>query len=120
MTNEVLLDTSFILTCIKQKIDFLEGLLLMGYKSLIPNQVIKELEGLSKSNDNAKTALKILNSNKTYYKIINLEGKNTDNAIINYTKENPKTAIGTLDREIKKAVKNNKIVIRGKKRLEVI
>ena len=116
--RQTILDTSFILTCIRNKIDFLEQLELEGIKILIPEQVIKEIEGISNSKTEAKLASKLIKSNKS--KIISLRGKNTDNAIINYAKENPDVIIATLDREIKSKIKNHKLIIRNKKRLEVI
>src|SRR3989339_603349 len=102
--KEIILDTSFILTCIKQKIDFFEELI--GFKIIIPLEVIKEIEGLSISNSSAEIALALLNK-ANYQKI-------------NFAKKNPLIIIATLDKEIKKSVKNEKMVIRGRKKLEVI
>ena len=42
-----------------------------------------------------------------------------DKGIINYVKENPKVIVATFDRELKKRV-NNKLVIREKKKLEIV
>ncbi len=56
--KKVILDTNFIVTCVKQKIDFFEDIKLQGIKILIPKQVIKETENLKTSN--AKLSLKIL------------------------------------------------------------
>ena len=108
-----LLDTNFILTCIKQKIDFFEELEFMGLKILIPEEVIDELKKLKQS-----SALKLLEKNN--FSKINLAGKNVDNSIINYSKKNPEIFVATLDRELQKKLKNRKIIIRGKKKLEII
>jgi rRNA-processing protein FCF1 len=113
--KQVILDTSFILSCIKNKIDLFEELI--EYKLLFPSQVIEELEGISKSKQEAKLALKIIKLKKP--KIIDLEGKNTDKTIINYAKKNPDVFVATLDKEIKKSVRNHKIIIRNRKKLEV-
>lgn len=110
------LDTSFILTCIRNKIDIFEELI--EYNLLIPEQVLKEIKGLSKTKREAKLALKIIQKNKP--KIISIHGKNTDKAIINFAKENPEIAIATLDKEIKSKVKNQKVVIRNRKKLEIV
>jgi len=111
----VLLDTSFIISAIRNKIDFFTELEEQGFQILIPEQVVKELRGLKN-----ETALKLLENSKTKFKKIPLKGATTDKAIINYAKQNPKTIIATLDREIKKSILNRKLVIRGKKKLEVV
>jgi rRNA-processing protein FCF1 len=112
-----ILDTNFILTCIKQKIDFFEELRFMGLQVAVPKKVLKELESLSKKKPDAKLALRFLRSNRP--KLIDLKGKTTDKALINYAKANKNITIATLDREIKSKVPS-KVVIRGKKKLEVL
>lgn len=116
--QQVLLDTNFILTCVKQKIDFFEEIQFKGLEILIPKQVITELEGLSKQNLRAKLALKILKTNK--FTTIDLKSKNVDQGIIFYSKANPRTIIATLDEEIKKKSKSHKLAILNKKKLEVL
>ncbi|MEK6875429.1 MAG: hypothetical protein AABX30_01985 [Nanoarchaeota archaeon] len=118
--KKALLDTSFILTCVKQKIDFMNYLYLEGYSILIPKKVINELHGLAESHINAKLVLAFIKINNNKIKIIKLTGKNTDNSIINYAKFHPEIIIASLDKEIKSKTKNKKLVIRGKKKLEVI
>ena len=118
-----LLDTSFILTCVRNKIDFFEQLELEGFKILVPKQVIKEIEAIknskkSEAKSEANLALKLIKTKKP--KIIQLKGKTADNAIISYTKQNPSIIVATLDREIKNKTKNRKLVIRSKKKLEII
>ena len=67
--KQVILDTNFILTCIKQKIDFFEEINLMGVQILIPKQVIQEIKNISKSKkkrhfkEDAKLSLKLLEKN---------------------------------------------------------
>ncbi len=112
---KVLLDTSFILSAIRNKIDFLDEIETMGHVPIVPKQVLVELKGISKSKIEAELALKILRK----IKLIDLETKNTDAGIIRYSKNN-KIIIATLDKEIKKKTKNQKLVIRAKKKLEVL
>ena len=118
-----LLDTSFILTCIRNKIDFIEELTLQGSEVLIPKQVISEIERISTSKkklrfrDEAELALKLLEN--SIFKKIDLKTKNTDNGIVKYSKQH-NIIIATLDRELKRKVKGQKLVIRGKKKLEVV
>ena len=89
--KKVILDTNFILTCIRNKIDFFEDINLMGLQILIPEQVILEIKRISESKkklrfrEEAKLALQLLEKSKC--KRINLKTKNTDNGLSNYSKE---------------------------------
>ncbi len=123
---EVLLDTSFILTCLKEKIDFLQA---GEYgKLILPLQVIDELrkkteKGKAKERETAKLALNIIQENKSNFKIIKLEKKFVDAGIKKYVSRKKKDAIvATLDKELKKAIKDkaNILVIRGRKKFELI
>ncbi len=122
--KQAILDTNFILTCIKQKIDFFEKLKLEGIQIIIPKQVIKEIKGIINSKkklhfrEDAKLALKFLEKNP--FKEIDLNEKCVDKGLIQFAKKNKKVIIATLDREIKRKIKTPKLVIRGKKKLEVI
>lgn len=116
--KQVILDTSFILTCVKQKIDFSEQLKEENFQIIVPDQVFEELEGLTKSKIEAETAMKILQ--KIENESLDLESKNTDEAIIKFANENPKIIVATLDRKIRRKTKNKKMIIRGKKYLEII
>jgi rRNA-processing protein FCF1 len=121
--KKAILDTSFILTATRQKIDFFPELENTGFKILIPEGVIKEIEIISKSNkksslaENARLALKILE--KENFEKIKLEGKNVDDSIVKLAKENSDFVVATLDKEIKDRVKNSKLVIKQKKRVEL-
>ncbi len=114
--KQVILDTSFILTCVKQKIDFFNEIELMGILILIPQQVIDELKKISLQN--SQVTLKLLKKNK--FKKIDLKTKDVDLGIIKFAKKDKNIVIATLDREIKNKTQNQKLVIRGKKRLEII
>jgi len=115
----VVLDTSFILSCIRKKIDFFEQIKFKGLKVLIPVQVVGELTKISERNKTeAKLALLILNKNK--FTEIDLQNKNVDNGIIKLARENKEYVIATLDKEIKNKTDNQKLVIRGERELEII
>ena len=111
--RQVILDTSFILTCVRQKIDFFYWLRTEDIKPIIPEQVLSELAGLG-----VELALKIINMNN--FELAKIPGKDADAAIINFTKENPEVIVATLDKGLKKKIKNRKLVIRQKKKLEII
>lgn len=122
--KKVILDTSFILSAVKQKIDFFHELETTGFKILIPDLVLREIETISKSNkngsrgENAKLAMKIIKKGK--YEKIKLPGKRVDESIIRLAKSDSEIVVATLDREIKNKIKNSKLVIRQRKRIEII
>jgi len=122
--KKAILDTNFILTCVKQKIDFLDEIKFMGIKVLIPEEVLDEVRKIMKSGkklhfrENAKLALKILNKNG--FKKIKLGTAHVDKGLVNFAEKNKDVIVATLDRELKKKIKKPKLVIRGKKRLEIV
>ncbi len=111
--RKTILDTSFILTCVKQKVDFFYWLEMNGIKAIIPEQVLRELEGLG-----AKLALKIVNRNN--FELIKIPGGDADAAIINFARKNPEAIVATLDRGLKNKMRNKKLIIRQKKKLEIV
>lgn len=119
----VLLDTNFILSCIRKKIDFFNDLKFCGFKILIPYEVIEELKkiietGGKKFHDESKIALNLFEKNS--FEKIRLNTKNVDNGIVKIAGEHREYIIATLDREIKNKIKNQKLVIRGNGKLEII
>jgi rRNA-processing protein FCF1 len=122
--KKAILDTSFILTCVRQKIDFLEYLDTNGFRILIPSEVINEIKSISESKKklrfrgDALLALKLIKNHS--FEKVDLDSKNVDYGIVKFANKDMEIAVGTLDSEIKKKVNGSKIVIREKKRLEVI
>lgn len=117
------LDTNFILSCIRKKIDFFEKIPLMGMKIIIPLQVIDEIKKISrlgkgKFKEEAKLALVILGKNR--FNRIDLYIKNVDNGLVRLARKNKNYIIATLDTEIKNKTKNPTLIIRGEKNLEII
>jgi len=120
--KSIILDTNFILSCIRKKIDFFHELKLLGLKIIIPIQVIKELENLSekgnlKLREEAKLSVQILKKNS--FDKVDLKIKNVDNGIVKFAKEHEDYIIATLDKGIQSKIKNNKLIIRGEKGLEI-
>ena len=97
-------------------------------KIIIPKQVIDEIKRIVNSKKkmhfrkDAELSLMILEKNRNTFKKINLSnyGKNTDKRIKNFSDKNADIIVATLDRELKKKIKNRKLVIRGKKKLEIV
>tara|TARA_Y100000034_G_scaffold35372_2_gene43377 strand:- start:3014 stop:3385 length:372 start_codon:yes stop_codon:yes gene_type:complete len=122
--KQVILDTNFILSSVKQKIDFFEEIKFMGIQIIIPKQVINEINKIINSKkklhfrEDAKIAAKLIENNP--FKEIDLKQKYVDKGIIQFAEKNKDIIIATLDRELKNKIKNHKLVIRGKKKLEII
>lgn len=122
--KKVLLDTSFILSCVREKVDFFERLENMGYGIVVSNNVIKEIKRLAdfgktlKLREIATLALKVLASEE--YESLEIKGRYVDAAIVNYLKTDREYALATVDKELKKKVNNPRIVLRARKRLEVL
>ncbi len=117
------LDTNFILSCIRKKIDFFEIIPQMGMQILIPLQVLDEIRKFSRQGrgslkQEAKLALTILENQK--FKRVDLYNNNVDNGILKLADKNKNYIIATLDRQMKRKTQNPCLVIRGEKELEVI
>lgn len=118
--KKIILDTNFILSCLRKKIDFFEEL--MEYKIIIPEQVITELKKIAESKkklrfrDEAKLALVLLRKSK--FTKIDLKEKYVDKGIRNYLLDNPEVIVATLDKEVQLKT-NSRLIIRGNK-LELI
>ena len=121
--KSVLLDTNFILTCVKQKIDFFREIPEKGWNILIPRQVIEEIKRIANSTkkmrfrDDAKLAQVLLERNE--YQEIDIRGKYADKGIIKYAQEHPQLIVATLDKNLQNKITNYKLIIRGRKKLEL-
>ena len=119
-----ILDTNFILSCVKQKIDFFEEIPFQGMKILIPEEVIEEVKKIAISGKklhfrrNAELALRILEKNK--FETIKLGSSNVDKGLIEYSRKQNNIIFATLDEELKRKIKKPLLVIRKRKRLEII
>jgi len=122
--RKALLDANFILTCVRQKIDFFEFLEHEGIEALISKEILREISAISNSKrkgfvrKDAELALNIFKNNS--FRRVHTGGKTVDSGIIKFAKENPDVIIATLDAVIKRSVKNRKLIIRGKKTLEIV
>lgn len=126
---KILLDTNFVITCAKQKIDFetfTEELTDKKIEWLIPQDVLNELGNIkdnkghnSKDKEAAILAFEILQQLKP--KIIELKGKNPniDIKIVNYLLDK-KVILATLDKNLKSRIKNKILTIKNNKFLQII
>ncbi len=122
---QIILDTNFILTCIKQEIRLFEQLrdAYPGTRIVVPEQVIAELGSLSKDKrlkgserESADLCLQIIGNENVI--VLDLPEEKADDAIVNYVKKNDGIIVASLDRGIKKRLKNKKfLTIKQKKRI---
>ena len=113
---KIVTDTSTKFQLEGAKIDFVEDLTMMGLQILIPKQVIRELKNMK--SPNSDLALQIFE--KHDFRLVDLEMKSVDRGLIEYSKKHGDIFIATLDKEIKEAVDNSKVIIREKKRLGIV
>jgi len=119
----IILDTNFIISCVKQKIAFLDLIpeILLGVEMVVPEQVLKELERVK---ENKKLKIKDREAAELGLQLverlnrIKLEKKFVDKGVLLWLKKNPEDYVATLDKELKKSVQKV-IFIRGRK-LDVI
>lgn len=123
--KSAVLDTNFILSCVKKKIDFFREIPERGINILIPTQVIEEIKRIENSTkklyfrESAKLAVVILEENGNDFEEIDLKINGVDKGLIKYGAEHPKAIIATLDKGIQDRITNHKLIIRGEKKLEV-
>ena len=125
---KIILDTNFLIYCSKNKLDYVEelgNLLNENYKLVVPMQVIRELELLSKDikkkisgkdKQAANLALQLLDANDV--EKIKVKGRSVDEGIINLAKEDKKNIVCTLDKEMRNILgrvilisKKNKLIL---------
>jgi len=113
---KVLLDTSFIVSCIKERIDFLSQLEDQGFQVVVPNEVFEELKDIKKKvSHESRIAIDVAFDlfQKEKVKKMTLGGKNVDEGLIK--KGNDGYYIATLDSGIKNKVPNRIVLFKGKK-----
>lgn len=119
---EVLVDTNFIISCLTRRIDFIEQLEGMGFKMVIPREVMQELKDLKKEGKISREKRMVIDLVSDLFtrikvKKVSLGGRTVDEGLIKKGRKG--VYIATLDREILGSVPN-KIVIQASKRKLVI
>jgi rRNA-processing protein FCF1 len=128
---EIIIDTNFAVTCTKQKIDFFnlaEEIINQEIVWILPEEVLNEIKIISESKfekvvdrKSAKLFLDMLEEIpiKNIEKI-RLNNKNVDNGLVNFCLKNEQAVLATLDKALKKRIKNNILTISQKKFLRII
>ncbi len=117
---EVLLDSNFIISCIKRKIDFVSQLEEKGFKVKVPKEVLQELKDLRlKVTHDERTAIdvafELVNARKV--KKTTLGSGTIDRKLIDKGKQG--IYIGSLDNEIKRSVPNRVVINSAANRVEI-
>jgi len=125
---EILLDTSFIISCVRQKIDFItvvNELFDQKIDFLLPREVLSEIKTISvRSGEKrvdkqaARVALDLIDISE--FKLIKLNDKVVDRGITNYLLNNPKIMLATLDRGLIARSGGEALTIKGNKSIEVL
>ena len=119
---EVLLDTSFIVSCVRRKIDFVLQLEEQGFKVILPKEVYEELKDLKKkSAASHETRIAIGVAMELFEKIkikkMVLGHEKVDNALIRRGKQG--YYIATLDRVIKRSVPRRVVILDAQNKIGV-
>ncbi len=117
---EAILDSSFIVSCMKKKIDFLSELEEQGFRVLLPREVFQELKDLRlkvKHDERAAidAAFDLFNLRKV--KKMTLGHEVVDRGLI--AKGRKGAYIATLDKVIKREVPNRVVILEAKNALGV-
>lgn len=117
---EVILDSNFIISCVKRKIDFINELMQLGFKIVVPREVIQELKDLR---------LKVNRDERGFIDVglISIDSKKVkkmgfgEGKIDEYLIQKGKTGayIATLDSSVKRAVSNKVLISDAKNSLIV-
>ena len=119
---EAVLDSSFIISCIRRKIDFLSELEGRGFKVRVPKEVINEIKdlkvrkGQSREVRDAVDALLDMFEQRKVRKMSLGKGK-VDEELVRLGKEG--IYIATLDNGIKREVPNRIVILSSKKGIGV-
>lgn len=108
---EVILDSNFIIGCVKKKIEFIDKLEEMGFRVLLPREVYQELKDLRlnvspSERDAIEIAFEILDKKKV--EKMTVGGRNVDEGLIDKGKKGH--YIATLDRAIRNVIPNKVII----------
>ena len=120
--KKILVDTNFLLIPFQFKVDIfkeIDRIIDEKYEICVVDKTLEELEKLIKGNKEkdkkaAKLAKQLIKKNKV--KIINTQGKNVDEIIIKIKDKD--TIVATQDKELRKKLKGDVIVLRQKKYLK--
>lgn len=114
---EVLLDSSFIISCIRKRIDFLSQLEEQGFRVKVPREVLQEMKDLKKKSKTSRVdrvaidvALQLIEQRKV--KKMSFGDGRVDDYLI--ARGNEGAYIATLDAGIKNKIPNKIVIFSSK------
>jgi rRNA-processing protein FCF1 len=119
---EVILDSSFIISCVRKKIDFLSELEGQGFKVVVPREVLEELKDLKRRpgeshSDREAIDLAFQMMERGKVKKMKLGSRGVDEGLIGKGKEG--VYIATLDRGIQRKIPNRVIIKNAEKTIGI-
>ena len=117
---EVILDSNFIISCLRRKIDFLSELRLLGLTPMLPREVLQELKDLKmklKHDDRAAINMALTLFEEDGIKKMKLGNRTVDLGLIDKGKKG--IYIATLDSAIKRMVPNKVLISDSQNKLIV-
>ncbi len=117
---EVFLDTNFIISCVKKRIDFIDELLARGFRVIVPREVIHELKDLRLNvthTDRAAIDVALQMFAGKGIEKGKLGGKTVDEGLIAKGKQG--AYIATLDAAIKRVVPNKVVILDATKNISI-
>lgn len=119
---QVILDSSFIISCVRDGIDFVNQLKDQGFVAVVPREVLQEMKDLRISNRSSRedrlaidVALEMIEKNKVKKTTLG-EGK-IDDFLIKKGQEG--SFIATLDNGIKKKIMKKIVIFKAQNRVGV-
>lgn len=119
---QVILDSSFIISCVRDRIDFLSQLAEQGFTPVVPKEVFQEMKDLRISNRSSRedrlaidVALEMLE--KQNVKRMSLGTGRVDESLIKKGQEG--SFIATLDKGIKKKITKKIVIFKAQNRVGV-
>jgi rRNA-processing protein FCF1 len=114
---EVILDSSFVISCIRNRIDFLTQLEEQGFRVKVPREVLQEMKDLKKKNGTSHddrvaidVAMEMFESRKIGK--MRLIGKSVDDGLIEKGRQG--IYIATLDNGIKREIPKKIVIFSAK------
>jgi rRNA-processing protein FCF1 len=117
---DAILDTNFMIYCLKNKIDFFDQLEERGFKIIIPKEVLEEMKDLKKDASRVdRTAVEVLEDlfSKRKFKKISLGGRSVDAGLIEMGKRG--NYIASMDAAVRRSVPNRIIINTNSKSVEI-